>query len=146
MPRRLSAAIAILVTSSSAFSQGSPLVRAEANDNRRAAGTILTVALEAREAMWHAHGELFPGTTIEASGDTRRTPTATGPLLRVPARTELQVSRRSSIPRAALTVYIAARLSRDAPADQPDSLIVPPGTERPLGSGPAARRMLIRGE
>jgi FtsP/CotA-like multicopper oxidase with cupredoxin domain len=133
---KLSAAIVILVTSASAVPHGSSPVRAGANDNRRAAGTfrngVLTVALEAREATWYPDGDQLPGTSVEAFGEVGKTPSVPGPLLRVPAGTEIRASLKNSLPRDTITFYIPARLSRNAPPDQLDSLVVPPGEGRPL--------------
>ena len=133
---KLSATIIILVTSVGAFPHGSPLVRAEANDNRRAAGTlrdgVLTVALEAREANWYPDGDRLPGTSVEAFGEIGKNPRVPGPLLRMPAGTEIRASLRNSLPRDTITFYIPARLNRNASPDQLDSLIVPPGEIRPL--------------
>ena len=136
VPHTLSAAIIILVASVGAFLPRSPLVRAEANDNRRAAGTVrdgvLTVALEAREATWYPDGDQLPGTSIEAFGEIGRNPSVPGPLLRVPAGTEIRGSLRNALPRDTITLYVPATLRGDTPSDQLDSLIVPPGEVRPL--------------
>jgi manganese oxidase len=136
IPYQLFAVIIILVTSARALPHRSPLDRAEANDNRRAAGTlrdgVLTVALEAREAMWYPDGDQLPGTSAEAFGEAGRNPNVPGPLVRVPAGTEIRGSLRNSLPRDTITFYVPAKLSREAPADQLDSLVVPPGQVRPL--------------
>ena len=131
-----SAAMVMLVTGAGAFLHGSALTRADANDNRRAVGTlrdgVLTVALEARVATWHPDGDQLPGTSVEAFGEVGRNPSVPGPLVRVPAGTEIRASLRNSIEGDTITFYIPARLSRGAPPDQLDSLVVPPGETRPL--------------
>jgi FtsP/CotA-like multicopper oxidase with cupredoxin domain len=136
VPHKLSAATILLVTSVGAFPDGSPNGRAEANDNRRAAGIfrdgVLTVALEAREATWYPDGDQLPGTSVEAFGEIGGSPSVPGPLLRVAAGTEIRGSLRNSLPRDTITFYVPAKLSRDTPSDQLDSLIVPPGAVRPL--------------
>ena len=133
---KLSVAIVILVTSPSAFPHTSSPVRAEANDNRQASGTfrngVLTVALEVREATWYPDGDQSPGASVEAFGEVGKTPSVPGPLLRMPAGTEIRASLRNSLPRDTITFFIPARLSRNAPTDQLDSLVVPPGADRPL--------------
>jgi FtsP/CotA-like multicopper oxidase with cupredoxin domain len=136
IPHKLSVGIVILVTSASAFPHGSSPVRAEANDNRRAAGTfrngVLTVALEVRAATWYPDGDQLPGASVEAFGEVGKTPSVPGPLLRVPAGTQIRASLRNSLPRDTITFYLPAKLSRNAPSDQLDSLVVPPGADRPL--------------
>src|SRR5215211_2594893 len=135
VPHRLSAVIIILVTSGPAFTHGSPLVRAEANDNRRAAGTVrdgvLTIGLEARQATWYPDGNQKPGTSIEAFGEVGGSPTVPGPLLRMPAGTEIRASLRNSLSDT-ITFYVPAKLSRATYADHLDSLVVPPGEIRLL--------------
>jgi FtsP/CotA-like multicopper oxidase with cupredoxin domain len=135
----MSAAMIALVTVVGALSHRSPLVRAEANDNRRPAGILrdgtLTVALEAREATWYPDGDQLPGTNVEAFGEIGRNPSVPGPLLRVPAGTDIRGSLRNSLPRDTITFYIPAKLSRKTPADQLDSLIVPPGEVRSFQIG-----------
>ena len=136
VPYKIPAAIITLVAGVGAFTHGAPLVQAEANDNRHAAGTfqdgVLTVALEARESTWHPDGDQLPGTNIEAFGEIGGSPSVPGPLLRVPAGTDIRGTLRNSLPRDTITFYIPAKVSGDAPSNKLDSLIVPPGETRPL--------------
>ena len=112
------------------------LERASPNDNRVSAGVlregVLTVALEVRQAMWHPDGDTLPGMTIEAFGESGKEASVPGPLLRVPAGTEIRGSLRNALERDTVTFYVAARVSRDATADQLDAVAVPPGETRDL--------------
>ena len=71
------------------------------NDNRTPAGVldrgVLTVALVANRGVWYPEGKEAPGLDVEAFAVDGRTPTAPGPLLRVPAGTELRVSVRNEL-------------------------------------------------
>lgn len=106
------------------------------NDNRVAAGVlrdgVLAVALEVRQTTWHPDGDTLPGMTIEAFAEAGKDASVPGPLLRVPAGTEVRGSVRNALARDTITFYVAARVSRDAAADQLDSLVVPPGEARDL--------------
>jgi hypothetical protein len=74
-----------LFAAARAFHHGSTLVIAEANDNRRPAGTlrdgVLTISLEVREAMWFPDGDQLPGTTVEAFGEVGTNASVPGPLV-----------------------------------------------------------------
>jgi manganese oxidase len=106
------------------------------NDNRVAAGVlrerVLTVALEVRQTMWHPDGDTLPGMTIKAFAEAGKDPSVPGPLLRVPAGTEIRGSLHNALERDTITFYVAARVSRDATADVLDSVVVPPGENRDL--------------
>ena len=119
---QLLAVILTIVTSAGSFSHESRLVRAVVNDNRHAAGIfkkgVLTVALEVREAAWYPDGDKLAGASIEAFGEVGKNPSVPGPLLRMPAGTEIRASLRNSLPRDTITFYIPAKLSRNAPSDQ----------------------------
>lgn len=112
------------------------LPRAAPNDNRTPAGVlrdgVLTVALEAKRTMWHPDGDTLPGLAIEAFAETGKQPTAPGPLLRVPAGTEIQASVRNSLERDSITFHVPANVSRAAEGSLTDSVVVPPGEVRDL--------------
>ena len=79
-----------------AAAQPVALPTARANDNRIAAGTlkngVLTLALEVRKAQWHPEGAkrvVLPGYVFAEKGREATTP---GPLIRVPAGTELRIT------------------------------------------------------
>ena len=100
------------------------------NDNRTPAGTlqdgVLSIALEATNSMWYPDGDSLPGMPIEVFGEPGKQPITPGPLLRVPAGTELRVSFRNSLERDTLTFYMPSRM-RDATVRAAlDSVVVAP--------------------
>ena len=110
-----------------------PVPRADANDNRAPAGRlrdgVLTIALDAREAMWHPDGPDAPGIAMQAFGERGRTPSIPGPLLRVPAGTEVRASVRNDVPGTTLLVFgLQSRTAEGA--DREDTLSVPAGETR----------------
>ena len=133
--RHLFVVLPLLLTGTGPAPQAA-LPRAAPNDNRVAAGVlrdgVLTIALEVRQAMWHPDGDTLPGMTIEAFAEAGKEASVPGPLLRVPAGSEIRGSLRNALGRDTITFYVAARLSRDATADRLDSLVVPPGETREL--------------
>ena len=106
------------------------------NDNRVAAGVlrdgVLTVALEVRQTMGHPDGDSLPGMTIKAFAEAGKDASVPGPLLRIPAGTDVRGSLRNALERDTITFYVPARVSRDATADHLDTLVVPPGETRDL--------------
>ena len=81
---------------------GAPTV--ETNDNRRPAGRlaagVLTVALEARVGVWRPELGDGPALAVAAFGEVGGAPSTPGPLLRVPAGTEVQVTLHNRLPTA----------------------------------------------
>ncbi|AHG88561.1 multicopper oxidase type 2 [Gemmatirosa kalamazoonensis] len=73
------------------------------NDNRVAAGHlahgVLTLELEAREATWYPETDAGPGLPVYAFAEAGRPPSIPGPLIRVPAGTELHVTVRNTLPK-----------------------------------------------
>jgi FtsP/CotA-like multicopper oxidase with cupredoxin domain len=71
------------------------------NDNRRPAGTlhagVLTVKLDARLGDWHPDGETAAGATVPAFAEEGHPARIPGPLIRVPAGTEVALSLRNSL-------------------------------------------------
>src|SRR5262252_510192 len=68
----------------------------ETNDNRTPAGSLrgnlLTLRLEARLGVWHPNGDDAPGATIPAFGEAGHRLQVPGPLIRVRAGTDVDVS------------------------------------------------------
>src|SRR5262245_28942954 len=64
------------------------------NDNRTPAGRlvnrVLTLRLDAREAIWHPEQASGPGVPVYAFGEVGQPALVPGPLIRVPAGTEMQ--------------------------------------------------------
>src|SRR6266581_72794 len=75
--------------------------RAVPNDNRSAVGVlangVLTVRLVARPAAWYPDGRDGCGLTVHAFAEEGQAPRIPGPLLRVPAGTELRVTIRNAL-------------------------------------------------
>jgi FtsP/CotA-like multicopper oxidase with cupredoxin domain len=73
------------------------------NDNRRPAGRlqdgVLTLRLEAREGVWHPHGSDRDGIRIGAFAEEGGPLQIPGPLVRVPAGTEVRTTVRNSLDR-----------------------------------------------
>ena len=106
-----------------------PLVRP--NPNTARAGVlrdgVLTVSLEARESSWRPDGPDQAPMTIEAFSELGKPSLLPGPLMRVPAGTEIRVSVRNSLS-VPLTFFLPAAI-RGGP-DQftaTDSIVVAPG-------------------
>ena len=103
------------------------------NGNTTAAGTlengVLTVALEAKMAMWHPDGDSLPGVPIPVFAEDGRQAVVPGPLVRIPAGTEIALSVRNSLETDTLTV-VMPRLDGGGPPR--DSLVIPPGEKQSL--------------
>jgi FtsP/CotA-like multicopper oxidase with cupredoxin domain len=99
-----------------------PSKRVRISDNRRPAGTlrdgVLTVHLEARLGMWYPDGDHAPGAEVPAFAAEGGPPEIPGPLIRVPAGTEIAITVRNALPNAALTLHgLHARPRTAAAAD-----------------------------
>jgi FtsP/CotA-like multicopper oxidase with cupredoxin domain len=99
-----------------------PSERVRISDNRRPAGTlrdgVLTVHLEARLGMWYPDGDHAPGAEVPAFAAEGGPPEIPGPLIRVPAGTEIAITVRNALPNAALTLHgLHARPRTAAAAD-----------------------------
>jgi FtsP/CotA-like multicopper oxidase with cupredoxin domain len=104
------------------------------NDNLRPAGTlragVLSVRLDTRLGTWHPDGDDAAGVTVPAFGEVGGELQIPGPLLRVPAGTEVVVRVTNSIPGTVLTLH--GLVARPLPAGAPDSVQVPAGTPREI--------------
>ncbi len=113
---------------------GRELPAALPNDNTAPAGRlrdgVLRIALDARLATWHPDGDSLPGIPIEVFAEAGRPPQVPGPLIRVPAGTEIQASVRNSLERDTLTFFFPAMSGPWSGAA--DSLVIPPGDTREL--------------
>lgn len=103
--------------------------RVEPNDLRTAAGIIddgvLTVRLSARMADWHPDGPDLPGIRLIAFGEDGGPAQIPGPLIRVPAGTDVRVFVRNTLQDEPLIIAL--------PGGARDSVRVPPGEVRELG-------------
>lgn len=122
----LRAAILVLLLRTGA---PAPAPEALANDNRipagKLAGGVLSLRLEARETMWYPEGKTSPGIPIYAFAEIGKPTQVPGPLIRVPAGTEVTVVIRNSLPRAMIV-----RGLQDRQASQLDTFDISPGAER----------------
>jgi len=86
---------------------------------------VLTVALDAKHALWRLNGPSRPPMTIAAFAEPGDDPLMPGPLIRAPQGTELRLSIHNSLG-APLTFVIPAGVSRSGDPSM-DSLVVAPG-------------------
>ena len=109
---------------------------ARPNDNRVPAGTlrdgVLTLALEAQVTLWHPDGDSLPGMAVEAFAEAGRAPSAPGPLVRVPAGTELRLAVRNTLPTDTLTFHVPAWIAGAERGAALDSLVLVPGARGEL--------------
>src|SRR5688572_20020695 len=106
------------------------LERANTNDNRTAAGTladaILTIRLEAREAMWHPDADTDVGIPVFVFAEEGRTAVNPGPLIRVREGTSIRASVRNSL----ASPLIVHGLYTRGTAARTDTVHVAPGATR----------------
>lgn len=83
--------------------------RVRANDNRARAGVLLNgtlaVRMEARLAEWHPQGDDQAGSVVPAFAEIGRQASIPGPLIRVPAGTEVVTVVRNAVPNTVLTLH-----------------------------------------
>ena len=109
---------------------GSTELRAEPNDNRATAGTLLgdtlTLHLEARTARWYPDGDGTPSLVMPVFAERGHDPQNPGPLIRVPVGTTIRVSVTNALADSTLVVYgLATR-----PTVVDDTIQVASGTTR----------------
>ena len=118
-----------LVTVLSQCTPRAPQERAVPNDNRAPAGTIqnglLSVALEAREAIWSPDGPDAPSLVMEMFGEVGRPTQNPGPLIRVPAGTTIDVSIKNTLDSTLVVYGFDTR-----PSALTDTVQVSPGATR----------------
>jgi FtsP/CotA-like multicopper oxidase with cupredoxin domain len=82
------------------FSAAPPLPRITPNDNRRPAGTlkngVLTITLEARQGDWRPEGDQGRPLEVAAWSEPGKELLVPGPLIRVPAGTEVRATLRNT--------------------------------------------------
>jgi len=102
------------------------------NDNLRPAGTlragVLSLRLDTRLGTWHPDGDDAPGATVQAFAEVGRELQIPGPVVRVPAGTEVAVTVTNSIPGTVLTLH--GLVARPLPAGARDTVQVPAGASR----------------
>jgi FtsP/CotA-like multicopper oxidase with cupredoxin domain len=133
-PRSLAALFLLLVAPWIRPSAHGGRARVRINDNRRAAGTLrsglLTLHLEARLGVWHPDGDSASGAEVPAFGEAAKPTEIPGPLIRVPAGTEVALSVRNAVPNAVLTVHGLHARPLTTPAA--DTLQITSGATRPV--------------
>ncbi|HKG91862.1 MAG TPA: multicopper oxidase domain-containing protein, partial [Gemmatimonadaceae bacterium] len=99
------------------------------SDNRRAAGTlrdgVFTLRLEARMGVWHPEGPDGIAIPVAAFAEAGGAPQNPGPLVRVPAGTEVRVTLRNTLAKPLMVYGLGERRGLAA-----DSVRVEPGAER----------------
>jgi FtsP/CotA-like multicopper oxidase with cupredoxin domain len=122
-----------LVLASGEAGRRSELLVVQPNANTERAGVLhdgaLVVALEAKESTWRLNGPDRPPMTIEAFSELGKPPLMPGPLVRVPAGTEVRIFVRNSL-RVPLTFFLPAAIhggpdqftAMDSVVVAPDSL------------------------
>lgn len=112
-----------------AVGSGAPINEAIPNNNRISGGKlvagVLSLDLDARETTWYPEEKTSPGIPIYAFAEKGNQPQVPGPLIRVPAGTEIRVSIRNTLPRAMIV-----RGFQDRQSSQLDTLDIPPGAQR----------------
>ena len=104
---------------------------ARPNDNRVAAGRLAAGALKirmvAQQAMFYPETKRGPGIPVYAFAEEGKPSTVPGPLVRVPAGTEVQLTLRNALPKA-----LCLRGLQDHSAASLDCIEVAPGETRTI--------------
>ena len=107
--------------------------RVVANDNIRPAGTLrgreLRLRLDARVGMWRPDGKDAAGAAVPAFSEAGKPLQIPGPLVRVPAGTEIVMTVKNSVPGTVLTMHGLVSRPRP-PASTPDSVAIASGASR----------------
>lgn len=86
-----------------------PVPRAEANDNRSPAGRLrdgaLEIALVVTEARWYPEAKNGPSEVVQVFAEEGNAPRIPGPLVRVPAGTEIRARVRNSLSESRVILY-----------------------------------------
>jgi manganese oxidase len=108
--------------------------RVRPNDNREPGGILregtLSSRLEARVATWHPNAEDAPGVEMPAFAEEGGAAQIPGPLIRVPAGTEVEVSVRNPLADTLRVHGLYAQTRATAKAEPP--LALAPGKRRAL--------------
>ncbi|HSA55406.1 MAG TPA: multicopper oxidase domain-containing protein [Gemmatimonadaceae bacterium] len=103
---------------------------ASPNPNTDAAGTtrdgVVSLTLEARRVMWFPDGDSLPGRETTAFAEPGKSPVIPGPLIRVPAGTEVRLTVRNTDVPDTLRFEVPG-LTQQPGAARPDSVVIPPG-------------------
>jgi len=132
-PRRLAALLAIVfggyTTGTRPSHRALPVVQANPNTARVGVfrNRVMTVMLEAKLSLWPLNGPSRPPMTIEAFGEPGKAPLMPGPLVRVPAGTEVHFSIQNSLA-SPLTFFVPAWIHGGLErSNAMDSVVIGPG-------------------
>lgn len=125
-------AVACVGLTSAAWRRAPEIIRPD--DNLRPAGTlrdgVLTLRVDTRVGIWHPDGDGAPGAAVPAFAEAGRPLQIPGPLIRVPAGTDVALTVTNSLPDSVLTLHGLASRPRRAGAPPTDTVQVAPGTSR----------------
>src|SRR5687768_3526378 len=97
------------LTAVTAAGYGTEPARIQTHDNERAAGTlsgkVLRLRLDTRTGAWHPNGDDGPAAEMAAFGEMGGPLQIPGPMIRVPAGTEVIASITNSLADSTLTVH-----------------------------------------
>lgn len=113
------------------------VARVVVNDNRQPAGHlhagVLTLRLVARLGDWHPDGEDAPGATVAAFAEEGGPARIPGPLIRVPAGTEIALTVRNTLERNLTLRGLHDRTVAPAPAaTRPNPIEIAPGASQTI--------------
>jgi manganese oxidase len=89
-------------------------------------GSTLTLALEAKRAMWYPEGRSKPGRELATLGEVSKAPMVPSPLIRVAVGTTVRASVRNLLDADTIVFHVPLTLA-GAPSGATDSIVVAPG-------------------
>jgi FtsP/CotA-like multicopper oxidase with cupredoxin domain len=113
------------------------VARVVVNDNRRPAGRlragVLTLRMDARLGDWHPDGEDAPGATVPAFAEEGGPARIPGPVIRVPAGTEIALTIRNTLEHTLTLRGLHDRSTTPSPGHTPPgSIELVPGAWRTI--------------
>lgn len=156
--------LAVLGTAFLVSADPAPLLPVAApNPNIEIAGSTregaVSITLEARRVMWYPEGDSLPGRETTAFAEVGKAPVVPGPLIRVPAGTEVRLTVRNTDVADTLTFTVPG-VAQQTGSPRPDSLVLRPGATgelrftattsgnffyRAIGTDPVSRELQIHG-